>query len=143
MFHFLEYPFSRGFTHITSPNPYEPPDFDAGFMNDKRDMAPMVWGYIQSRETARRMQAYAGEVTAMHPHFKFDSDARARDMDLATRNAYGGPNHITANIQHGSWTIPVEGGEGPQPNLLNSNSQTLYKPLKYTKDVCALPGDLK
>lgn len=57
MFHFLEvwppssptstrtnikqYPFSRGSTHITSPDPYDAPDFDAGFMNDKRDMAPM------------------------------------------------------------------------------------------------------
>ena len=30
-------------------------------MNDKRDMIPMVWGYIKSRETARRMDAYAGE----------------------------------------------------------------------------------
>lgn len=64
MFHFLEYPFSRGFTHIVSPNPYEAPDFDAGFMNDRRDMAPMVWGYIKSRETARRMDAYAGEVVS-------------------------------------------------------------------------------
>lgn len=132
MFHFLEYPFSRGFTQITSPNPYEPPDFDAGFMNDKRDMAPMVWGYIQSRETARRMQAYAGEVTAMHPHFAYDSPARARDMDMATRNAYAGPNHITANIQHGSWTMPVDEGEPPQPNLLNSNSLLIRKPLKYS-----------
>lgn len=42
MFHFLEYPFSRGSTHIVSPDPYEAPDFDAGFMNDERDMAPMV-----------------------------------------------------------------------------------------------------
>jgi alcohol oxidase len=50
MFHFLEYPFSRGETHIVSPNPYEAPDFDAGFMNDERDMAPMVWGYIKSRQ---------------------------------------------------------------------------------------------
>lgn len=65
MFHFLEYPFSRGSTHINSPDPYETPDFDAGFMNDERDMAPMVWGYIKSRETARRMEAYAGEVTGM------------------------------------------------------------------------------
>jgi len=48
MFHFLEYPFSRGETHIVSPDPYEAPDFDAGFMNDERDMAPMVWGYIKS-----------------------------------------------------------------------------------------------
>ena len=41
MFHFLEYPFSRGETFITSPSAYDAPDFDAGFMNDKRDMAPM------------------------------------------------------------------------------------------------------
>ena len=87
MFHFLEYPFSRGSTHIVSPNPYEAPDFDAGFMNDKRDMAPMVWGYIKSRETARRMDAYAGEVQAMHPFYAFDSPARANDMDLATAQA--------------------------------------------------------
>jgi hypothetical protein len=87
MFHFLEYPFSRGSTHITSPNPYDAPDFDAGFMNDKRDMAPMVWGYIKSRETARRMNAYAGEVQNMHPFYAYDSPARAKDMDLATTNA--------------------------------------------------------
>lgn len=37
-FHFLEYPFSRGKTHITSPDPYAVPDFDAGFMSDPRDM---------------------------------------------------------------------------------------------------------
>ena len=135
MFHFLEYPFSRGFTHITSPDPYDAPDFDAGFMNDKKDMAPMVWSYIQSRETARRMKAYAGEVTAMHPQYKYDSPARAKDMDLATRNAYAGPNHITANIQHGSWTIPVEPGKPPQVSSLNSNQHAEYSPLKYTKDV--------
>ncbi len=99
MFHFLEYPFSRGFTHITSPSCYDAPDFDAGFMNDKRDMIPMVWGYIKSRETARRMDAYAGEVTSMHPFYAFQSGARAEDMDIETTNAYAGPNHITANIQ--------------------------------------------
>lgn len=65
MFHFLEYPFSRGSTHIKSADPYDLPDFDAGFMNDERDMVPMVWGYIKSRETARRMDAYAGEVETM------------------------------------------------------------------------------
>jgi len=134
MFHFLEYPFSRGFTHITSPNCYDQPDFDAGFMNDKRDMAPMVWGYIKSRETARRMQAYAGEVTSMHPHFSFDSPARALDMDLLTTNAYAGPNHLTAGIQHGSWSMPVEAGTPPQPNFLNSNKAEIREPLKYTKE---------
>ncbi|RAK95104.1 GMC family oxidoreductase [Aspergillus ibericus CBS 121593] len=134
MFHFLEYPFSRGFTHIQSADPYESPDFDAGFMNDKRDMAPMVWGYIKSRETARRMNAYAGEVTGMHPHFSFDSPARAFDLDLATTKAYAGPNHISAGIQHGSWSQPLEPGTAPtSPTMLNSNQQETRESLQYTK----------
>lgn len=43
------------------------------FLNDKHDIAPMVWSYIKSRETARRIDAYAGEDTSMDPHFAFDS----------------------------------------------------------------------
>ncbi|KAL1609595.1 Alternative oxidase, mitochondrial precursor [Nothophoma quercina] len=134
MFHFLEYPFSRGSTHITSPNPYDAPDFDAGFMNDKRDMAPMVWGYVKSRETARRMDAYAGEVQSMHPFYAFDSPARANDMDLATTNAYALPGNITAGIQHGSWTMPLEKGKAPSPSFLNSNSQHVLEDLHYTTE---------
>jgi alcohol oxidase len=133
MFHFLEYPFSRGETHIVSPDPYEAPDFDAGFMNDDRDMAPMVWGYIKSRETARRMEAYAGEVQNMHPSYDFNSPARAKDMDLATTKAYALPGNITAGIQHGSWSMPVESGKPPKPKLLNSNSQHVYDDLQYSK----------
>ncbi|GAB7350973.1 hypothetical protein MBLNU459_g1470t1 [Dothideomycetes sp. NU459] len=133
-FHFLEYPFSRGFTHITSPSAYDAPDFDAGFMNDKRDMAPMVWGYIKSRETARRMDAYAGEVQSMHPFYAFDSPARALDMDLATTNAYAGPNHITAGIQHGSWSMPLEKGKAPSPSWLNSNKQEIREDLSYSNE---------
>ncbi|KAG9692418.1 alcohol oxidase p68, partial [Aureobasidium melanogenum] len=134
MFHFLEYPFSRGFTHITSPSAYDAPDFDAGFMNDKRDMAPMVWGYIKSRETARRMDAYAGEVTSMHPFYAYDSPARAMDMDLATTKAYAGENHITAGIQHGSWSMPLESGTAPSPSFLNSNKQEIRKDLVYSNE---------
>jgi len=133
MFHFLEYPFSRGSTMITSPSCYDAPDFDAGFMNDKRDMAPMVWGYIKSRETARRMDAYAGEVTGMHPYFAYDSPARPLDMDLATTKAYAGPNHITAGIQHGSWSMPVTSGKPPKPSMLNSNQQEIREDLPYSK----------
>jgi len=134
MFHFLEYPFSRGETHIVSPDPYAAPDFDAGFMNDERDMAPMVWGYIKSRETARRMEAYAGEVQNMHPFYSFDSPARAKDMDLATTNAYALPGNLTANIQHGSWTMPLDAGRSPKEGHLNSNCTTAYDDLKYTKE---------
>jgi len=134
MFHFLEYPFSRGSTHITSADPYEAPDFDAGFMNDERDMAPMVWGYIKSRETARRMDAYAGEVQSMHPFYAFNSPARANDMDLATTKAYALPGNLTAGIQHGSWSMPLEAGRAPKPNMLNSNAQHVREDLKYTAE---------
>lgn len=99
-----EYPFSREWIHVKSPDPYDVPDFDAGFLKDPRDIAPLVWGYIKSRETARRMNAYAGEVTWMHPNFASDSPARAHDLDLATTKEYGGPSHITAGIQHGKET---------------------------------------
>jgi len=134
MFHFLEYPFSRGSTHITSPDPYDAPDFDAGFMNDKRDMAPMVWGYVKSRETARRMDAYAGEVQSMHPFYAYDSPARAKDMDLATTKAYALEGNLTAGIQHGSWTMPMEPGKAPKPSWLNSNAQHVLEDLQYTKE---------
>jgi alcohol oxidase len=133
MFHFLEYPFSRGSTHILSPDPYEVPDFDAGFMNDERDMAPMVWGYIKSRETARRMDAYAGEVQNMHPLYAFNSPARAKDMDLQTTNTYALPGNVTAGIQHGSWSMPVEEGKPPKISYLNSNQRHLHEDLKYNK----------
>lgn len=80
------------------------------------------------------MDAYAGEVHGMHPFYAYDSPARALDMDLATTNAYAGPNHITANIQHGSWTQPVEPGEQPKPSMLNSNQQAIRKDLVYSKE---------
>ena len=102
-------------------------------MNDERDMAPMVWGYIKSRETARRMDAYAGEVQIMHPVYAFNSPARAKDMDLATTNAYALPGNLTAGIQHGSWSMPLEAGKPPKENLLNTHSRSIYDDLKYSK----------
>ncbi|RAO69777.1 uncharacterized protein BHQ10_005789 [Talaromyces amestolkiae] len=134
MFHFLEYPFSRGWIHVKSANPYEMPDFDAGFMNDKRDMAPMVWGYMKSRETARRMAAYAGEVTGMHPHFAFDSPARACDMDLETIKAYAGPDHLSAGIQLGSWSSPLEPTKSSAENYMNSDKHGMHPDIQYSKE---------
>lgn len=133
MFHFLEYPFSRGSIHVCSPDPYEAPDFDAGFMNDERDMAPMVWGYIKSRETARRMESYAGEVQNMHPFYAYNSPARAKDMDLATTKAYALPGNLSAGIQHGSWSLPLDSGKKPKEVYLNSNRQEVWDDLKYSK----------
>ena len=141
MFHFLEYPFSRGSTHIISADPYAAPDFDAGFMNDERDMAPMVWGYIKSRETARRMDAYAGEVANMHPFYAFDSKARALDLDLPTTNKYALPGNITAGIQHGSWTQPLGEAEKKADikTTVSSNRVDVREPLEYsTEDIKAV-----
>jgi alcohol oxidase len=127
-------------------------------------MAAMVWGYIKSRETARRMSSYAGEVTSMHPHFAYDSKARAEDMDLATTKAYAGPNHLSAGIQHGtlyllsfpiislswstygcryanewhhragSWSHPLAPGKQPSPTTLSSNRFESRSELEYSKE---------
>jgi len=80
------------------------------------------------------MEAYAGEVQAMHPFYAFDSPARAKDMDLATTKAYALPGSLTAGIQHGSWSMPIESGRAPKASLLNSNSQHVYEDLKYSKE---------
>lgn len=80
------------------------------------------------------MDAYAGEVTGMHPFYAYDSPAKARDMDIATTNAYAGPNHITANIQHGSWSVRVDPGKAPETSFLNSNQQSVYEDLQYSDD---------
>lgn len=140
MFHFLEYPFSRGFTHIKSADPYASPDFDTGFMNDERDMAPMVWGYIKSRETARRMDAYAGEVETMHPIFSYDSPARTHDMNLETTKAYALPGNLSAGITHGSWSVYLEEAEQKsKPGILSSNCKDVREEVKYTpEDVAAV-----
>jgi alcohol oxidase len=97
-------------------------------------MAPMVWGYIKSRETARRMDAYAGEVQAMHPFYAFNSPARANDMDVATTNAYALPGNITANIQHGSWSERNKPGKSPAVSYLNSNQQDIMEDLDYSNE---------
>jgi len=103
----------------------------------------MVWGYIKSRETARRMEAYAGEVQNMHPFYSYNSPAAAKDMDLATTKAYALPGNLTAGIQHGSWSRPIEPGIvhklgvtslNNEKGILNSSSQPVYEPLKYSKE---------
>ncbi|KAL6360087.1 hypothetical protein LRP88_05787 [Fusarium phalaenopsidis] len=116
MFHFLEYPFSRGFTHIKSADPYETPDFDAGFMNDERDMAPMVWGYIKSRETARRMDAYAGENST-------PSSATTAPPVLTTLTLLP-PSNTPSPA-----TLPPPGAQ-----ILNSNKAHIREELKYSKE---------
>ncbi|ESK84078.1 alcohol oxidase [Moniliophthora roreri MCA 2997] len=107
MFQYLEYPASRGKIHINSPSPYVEPFFDSGFMNHKADFAPIRWSYKKTREVARRMDAFRGELTSHHPHFHPASPAACRDIDIKTaKQIY--PDGLTVGIHMGTWHRPSE-----------------------------------
>ncbi|QRW14249.1 GMC oxidoreductase [Ceratobasidium sp. AG-Ba] len=106
MFQYLEYPFSRGSIHITSADPYADPTFDSGFLNHEADIAPIRWSYKKVREVARRMDAYRGELTSLHPHFHPDSPAACEDVDLQTAKEYMPSGQLTVGIHMGSWSKP-------------------------------------
>ncbi|KIM85095.1 alcohol oxidase [Piloderma croceum F 1598] len=102
MFQYLEYPASRGKIHIISANPYKEPFFDSGFMNNRADFAPIRWSYKKTREVARRMDAFRGELTSHHPHFHPASPAAARDIDIETAKQLL-PDALTVGIHMGTW----------------------------------------
>ncbi|KAF8057487.1 GMC oxidoreductase-domain-containing protein [Lyophyllum atratum] len=104
-FQYLEYPASRGKIHISSANPYKEPTFDSGFMNHKADFAPIRWSYKKTREVARRMDAFRGELASHHPHFHPASPAAARDIDIQTAKQMM-PNAFTVGIHMGTWHRP-------------------------------------
>jgi len=65
------YPWSRGSIHITSKdNVLDGYDFDAGFLNQPSDLTKQVWAYKITREIARRLPYYKGELELGHPKFK-------------------------------------------------------------------------
>ncbi|SJL01496.1 related to alcohol oxidase [Armillaria ostoyae] len=106
-FQYLEYPASRGKIHIKSQNPYQEPFFDSGFLNNKADFAPIRWSYKKTREIARRMDAFRGELTSHHPHFHPASPAAAKDIDIRTAKELL-PNGFTVGIHMGTWHKPGE-----------------------------------
>ncbi|KAG9097999.1 hypothetical protein FRC06_006932 [Ceratobasidium sp. 370] len=69
------YPVSRGHVYITSPDPYAPPDFETGFLNEQADVDVLVWAYKQCREVVRRMPSFRGEYAGLHPKFPNGSAA--------------------------------------------------------------------
>jgi len=123
MFQYLEYPASRGRIHITSASPYKEPSFDSGFMSNKADFAPIRWSYKVTREIARRMDAFRGELTSHHPHFNPGSDAAVRDIDIRTaKEIY--PNGFTVGLHMGTWHKPGE----------VYNEKKIHEDIKYTKE---------
>ncbi|KAG9312998.1 GMC oxidoreductase-domain-containing protein [Chiua virens] len=125
------HPFTRdcGFStiirqiHISSPNPYVAPYFDSGFMNNKADFAPIRWSYKKTREVARRMDAFRGELTSHHPHFHPASSAAAKDIDIGTAKQLM-PNGFTVGIHMGTWHKP---GEPYDPSKVHDD-------VKYSKE---------
>ncbi|THH07338.1 hypothetical protein EW145_g3449 [Phellinidium pouzarii] len=107
MFQYLEYPASRGKIHIQSTNPYKEPFYDSGFMNNKADFAPIRWSYKKTREVARRMDGFRGELTSHHPHFHPASPAAVRDIDIKTAKQLL-PDSLTVGIHMGTWHKPSE-----------------------------------
>ncbi|CAE6461208.1 unnamed protein product [Rhizoctonia solani] len=71
----LAYPASSGHVYITSTDPYSPPDFHAGFLEDQADLEAHVWMYKKSREIFRRIPSYRGEYAPLHPRFPSGSRA--------------------------------------------------------------------
>ncbi|KAF5319345.1 hypothetical protein D9619_008483 [Psilocybe cf. subviscida] len=123
MFQYLEYPASRGKIHIKSADPYEDPFFDSGFMNDKADFAPIRWSYKVTREIARRMDAFRGELTSHHPHFHPASPAATQDIDIRTARDIL-PNGFTVGIHMGTWHRPGE----------QFDASKVHEDIKYTKE---------
>ncbi|ETS86609.1 hypothetical protein PFICI_00437 [Pestalotiopsis fici W106-1] len=78
---FTVYPYSRGHVHITGATLDDPVDFSTGFFADPVDVTKHIWVYKKQREIARRMQAYRGEVPAMHPPFPQSSAAALVETD--------------------------------------------------------------
>ncbi|KAI0742831.1 alcohol oxidase-like protein [Daedaleopsis nitida] len=79
---FPMHPASVGYLHITSADNVEAPlDFHPGYLDRPEDMALHKWGYKLSREYARRMPSYRGEVVEGHPTFSSSSGALACARD--------------------------------------------------------------
>lgn len=77
---YTAYPYSRGHIHITDKDDLLTGyDFDAGFLNHPSDIKKQLWAYKMSREIARRLPYYKGELELGHPKFAEGSNAALHD----------------------------------------------------------------
>ncbi|EIM87866.1 alcohol oxidase-like protein [Stereum hirsutum FP-91666 SS1] len=100
-----EYPAARGHIHITDCEDVQAPtDFRTGFLDDMADVRPLVWGYKFTREIARRMPVFRGELAEMHPKFPngskaaliHETDKGSGPLDLNAPMAEYGPEDDAA-----------------------------------------------
>ncbi|KAI8986150.1 alcohol oxidase-like protein [Trametes punicea] len=67
---YLQHPTSTGYVHATSAHDVDASaDFHPGYLDKPEDMALHKWAYKRTREFARRMASYRGEVAEAHPAF--------------------------------------------------------------------------
>jgi alcohol oxidase len=59
-------------------------DFDTGFLNHPSDIKKQLWAYKMSREIARRLPYYKGELELGHPKFPEGSAAALHSGALDT-----------------------------------------------------------
>ncbi|PPR03907.1 hypothetical protein CVT24_008099 [Panaeolus cyanescens] len=74
---FSGYIASTGYSHISSTDPRATTDFHPGFLDHPDDMSVLRWGYKKTRELARCMRCYRGELPSGHPAFNAKSAAAA------------------------------------------------------------------
>lgn len=92
-------------------------------MNNKADFAPIRWSYKKTREVARRMDAYRGELTSHHPRFHPASPAAAKDIDIETAKQIL-PDGLTVGIHMGTWHKPGD----------QYDAKKVHEDLKYTEE---------
>ncbi|KAI0324556.1 alcohol oxidase-like protein [Cubamyces sp. BRFM 1775] len=77
---YLQNPSSVGYVHATSADDVEAPlDFHPGYLDSPADMALHKWAYKRTREFARRLPSYRGELATHHPAFPSGSAVAARE----------------------------------------------------------------
>ncbi|KAJ7881580.1 GMC oxidoreductase-domain-containing protein [Mycena olivaceomarginata] len=63
------YPVALGRVHVQSRDAFAPLHVDSGILKSREDLVVLRWAYKWSRELARRMDGYRGEVVIDHPVF--------------------------------------------------------------------------
>ncbi|KAI0671023.1 alcohol oxidase-like protein [Trametes maxima] len=75
---YLQHPTSTGYVHATHADDVDAPlDFHPGYVDSPEDMLLHKWSYKRTREYARRLKSYRGEVATSHPSFSPTSEAVA------------------------------------------------------------------
>ncbi|KAF8071781.1 GMC oxidoreductase-domain-containing protein [Lyophyllum atratum] len=87
--YYTEYPVSTGRVHITSGiDAYGKLEFEPGYLDDPADVGVLRWAYKKSREIARRMDSYRGELELGHPEYpkgsKAGSNGSVKPVDVSS-----------------------------------------------------------